>query len=274
MIVSTTRLRLAAAVILTLGTIALIAACSSGDDNDPGVGAIITVVNSPSVGLTPISDIPTETAVPAGPTSTVPPGSTPASTATTAPTNGSDYLSGYIYPIAGGCLPDGDQLMPNAPRTYRNGTHEGVDFYGVDNCVGIGLGTPVMAARDGVVIRADLDYTDPTPAEMQAYLADPTTDSSFDAFRGRQVWVRHDDGGVYVTRYCHLSGVAPGITVGTRVTAGQTIAYVGESGTPESLTNPGSELHLHFEMRIGSSYLGAGQSPAQVRALYQTLFSP
>ena len=41
---------------------------------------------------------------------------------------------GFIYPIRGACLPEGDQLMPNAPREYRGGTHEGVDFYDYDNC--------------------------------------------------------------------------------------------------------------------------------------------
>ena len=50
------------------------------------------------------------------------------------PTAVPNPLTGFSYPIAGGCLPKGDQLMPNAPRTYRQGTHEGVDFYQVDNC--------------------------------------------------------------------------------------------------------------------------------------------
>lgn len=241
MILTLTRLRRAAAAILMLGSIAIFTACSGGESDDPVV--------SPTTGVSIVTV-----------------------TATSSANNGGDPLKGFIYPISGGCLPQGDQLMPNAPRTYRNGTHEGVDFYGVDNCTSIVKGTPVLAAKAGTVIRADLNYTDPTAAEMQAYLTNPNTDASLDEFRGRQVWIRHDDGGVYVTRYCHLSSIAAGITPGTRVTAGQLIAYVGESGTPESLVNPGSELHLHFEMRIGSSYLGAGQTPAQVRALYQTLF--
>ena len=56
--------------------------------------------------------------------------------------------------------------------------------------------------------------------------------------------------------------------------AGQIVGFVGESGTPESITNPGSEYHLHFEVRVGDSYLGKGLAPAEVRRLYQTLFSP
>jgi murein DD-endopeptidase MepM/ murein hydrolase activator NlpD len=280
MILNISALRVVAAAIPALFSVLLIAACGGGGGNDPGVGAIIT----PGGGIT-IETAPSPTAIGTAfatpTTAAATPVSSPASgvasptptrAATTAP--GDPNLRGFIWPIAGGCLPKGDQLMPNAPRTYRQGIHEGVDFYAVDNCVSVTRGTQVLAAKAGTVIRADLNYQDPTAQQMSLYLANPTTEASFDAFRGRQVWIRHDDGSFYVTRYCHLNGIAPGITVGTRVTAGQVIAYVGESGTPESITNPGSELHLHFEMRIGGSYLGAGQPAATVRQLYTTLFSP
>ena len=76
-----------------------------------------------------------------------------------------------------------------------------------------------------------------------------------------------------ITRYCHLSAVAPGITVGTQVAKGQLIAAVGESGTPESVTRPGSEYHLHFEIRTGDGFLGKALPPAQVRALYVAAFA-
>jgi murein DD-endopeptidase MepM/ murein hydrolase activator NlpD len=58
------------------------------------------------------------------------------------------------------------------------------------------------------------------------------------------------------------------------VKAGQVIAYVGESGTPESIVNPGAELHLHWELRIGDSYLGKGLPKDEVRRLYREAFSP
>lgn len=275
MILTTNQVRLSAAAFLALLLPLLIAACGGGGDDDPGVGAVITpgvVITtaepSPSaVPPSPSTAIPSATAVVSSPVAGLP-------SPTRVVPNGDPNLRGFIYPIAGGCLPKGDQLMPNAPRDYRNGIHEGVDFYPSDNCTAIGKGTPVMAAKAGTVIRADLNYLSPTPAQMSLYLANPNTDASLDAFRGRQVWVRHDDGAFYVSRYVHLDGVAPGITVGTRVTAGQLIAFVGETGTPESITNPGTEYHLHFEMRIGGSYLGAGLPAAQMRQLYQTLFSP
>ena len=39
--------------------------------------------------------------------------------------------------------------MPGAPRAYRNGIHEGVDFYNADNCVPVDIGTEVLAAKVG-----------------------------------------------------------------------------------------------------------------------------
>jgi len=189
-----------------------------------------------------------------------------------APTNEpvSSTLSGFIFPIQGGCLPVGDQLMPNAPREYRQGTHEGVDFYNADNCTAIGVATPIVAAKSGVVIRADLGYVDLTLERYQELAANLTSAESLDAFRGRQVWIDHGNG--VVTRYCHLSGIADGVTQGTVISAGDVIAFVGESGTPESINNPGSQYHLHFEVRVGDSYLGAGLPPEEVRALYVELF--
>jgi murein DD-endopeptidase MepM/ murein hydrolase activator NlpD len=127
-----------------------------------------------------------------------------------------------------------------------------------------------MAMKAGRVVRADLDYRDATAAEIRQYLDNPNTEDSLDKFRGRQVWVQHEGG--IITRYAHLSGIAPGIAAGTTVAQGQVVAYVGESGTPESVSNPGSQYHLHFEVRVGEGYLGKGQSPSEVRNLYQQIF--
>lgn len=202
-------------------------------------------------------------------------GSTPSSSLaspgrTRAPSVAGD-LRGFVYPIVGACLPTGDQLMPNAPRPYRNGFHEGVDFYDSDNCTRIGRGTPVVAAKAGTVIRADLDYKDLSSEELRQLEVNPTTDEALDKFRGRQVWIQHDGG--IITRYDHLAGIAAGIAKSVRVKQGQVLAYVGESGTPESVTAPGTEYHLQFEVWVNGSFLGKSISPAEVRRLYQALFS-
>ena len=259
-------LGLKAAILGLIAMFSFLVAC--GGDDSPGDGNVIISTVPPS------EAVPTATLAPAGTVPGSPPASTtgPAPTATTAPNNGGAALSGFAYPIAGGCLPQGDQLMPNAPRDYRKGVHEGVDFYNVDNCTAIGLGTPVLAAKAGRVIRVDRNYVDLNATSLVAVMANPTAPESIDVFRGRQVWVDH--GGGIVTRYCHLSAAADGLQVGSMVNAGDTIAFVGESGTPESVGNPGHEYHLHFELRIGDSYLGAGQPAAQVRALYLALFRP
>jgi murein DD-endopeptidase MepM/ murein hydrolase activator NlpD len=179
-------------------------------------------------------------------------------------------LRGFAYPIAGACLPKGAQLLPNAARDYRKGIHEGIDFYNSDSCTRVTRGTLVLAAKAGTVVRADVGYVRPTVAQNSAALKDPKTDASFDQFRGRQVWIDH--GGGIVTRYCHLDGIVKGIVTGLTVTAGQSIAMVGETGTPSSYTNPGNGYHLHFEVRVGDSYLGKGLPIAKVRELYGALF--
>lgn len=205
--------------------------------------------------------------------------STPVAPAATPTPEGPDLtiFRGFLFPIAGGCLPESDALMPNAPRAYRSGVHEGVDFYGYDNCTEIVAGTPVLAPKDGVVVRADLEYTDLTEAELAAAnerIAQGGANDFdiIDLFRGRQVWIDHGKG--IVTRYAHLSGIAEGVTEGARVAAGQPIAFVGDSGTPESLSNPGQELHLHWELRTGETFLGAGLPPAEVREIYARVFEP
>jgi murein DD-endopeptidase MepM/ murein hydrolase activator NlpD len=201
----------------------------------------------------------------------------PTPSPTAAPTPEVTEVRGLLYPIDGACLPSSDDLMPNAPRPYREGIHQGVDFYGIDNCVSIVRGTPVRAVKAGRVIRAMLNYQDLTADELQSLneriaQGDASAPDILDTFRGRQVWVDH--GGGLVTRYAHLEGIAPGIDVGVMVEAGQELGYVGDSGTPESVTAPNTENHLHFEIWVGGHYLGEGLPADEVRALYEKAFSP
>jgi murein DD-endopeptidase MepM/ murein hydrolase activator NlpD len=88
--------------------------------------------------------------------------------------------------------------------------HEGTDYAAAP-------GTPVMAAGDGMVLRA---------GRAGGY--------------GNLIELRHVNG--ITTRYGHLRGFARGIRRGARVVQGQTIGYVGSTGLA---TGP----HLHYEFR-------------------------
>ena len=90
--------------------------------------------------------------------------------------------------------------------------HKGTDYAAA-------MGTPVRAIGDGVVTRA-----------------------GWGSGYGNLLEIRHRNG--YVTRYGHLSRFAGGVHVGSHVTIGQTVAFVGMTGLA---TGP----HLHFEVLIG-----------------------
>jgi len=199
---------------------------------------------------------------------------TPAATPTPTPPA---VVRGFRFPIEGACLPPEDDLMPNAPREYRFGVHEGVDFYPGRACASIERGMPVLAARTGVVVRADVDYKEITQEEMDGLLGRSAQEGStppevLDRLRGRQVWIDHGDG--VVSRYCHLLSVEPGISQGVAVEVGQVVGRVGNSGTPEGVLDPNIENHLHFEIRIGDGFLGQGLPPAETRLLWEGAFSP
>jgi murein DD-endopeptidase MepM/ murein hydrolase activator NlpD len=180
-----------------------------------------------------------------------------------------------LVPMEGACMPRDDDQMPNVPREYRNGIHEGLDFFTGYACRDVARGDPIIAPADGVVIRADHDFRNISPQELAA-LEQKTTEQGYtdegtlDRYRGRQVWIDHGDG--IVTRYAHTNGIPPEIQVGTEVTAGAVIAYVGDTGTPESVNQPDFNIHLHFEVRVDDSFLGEGLPPDEVRALYEALF--
>jgi murein DD-endopeptidase MepM/ murein hydrolase activator NlpD len=105
------------------------------------------------------------------------------------------------------------------PILHYTRMHTGVDWGGVP------IGTPILAAGNGVVIKAEYDST-----------------SGY----GRRVEIQHANG--YVTTYNHMSGFARGIVAGVRVTQGQVIGYLGQSGLA---TGP----HLHYEVIINGNFV-------------------
>lgn len=102
------------------------------------------------------------------------------------------------------------------PILHYSRMHTGVDW-------GAPIGTPILAAGAGVIIKAE-----------------------FTSGYGRHVEIQHANG--YVTTYSHMSGFARGTVAGAHVTQGQVIGYLGQSGLA---TGP----HLHYEVVINGNYV-------------------
>jgi murein DD-endopeptidase MepM/ murein hydrolase activator NlpD len=85
------------------------------------------------------------------------------------------------------------------------------------------IGTPIMAAGNGTVLK-----------------------SEWDSGYGRRIEVQHTNG--YVTAYSHLSRFGRGIAPGARVRQGQVIGYVGSTGLS---TGP----HLHYEIVVNGRFV-------------------
>ena len=93
--------------------------------------------------------------------------------------------------------------------------HSGVDWANK-------VGTPILAAGDGVITWAD-----------------------WDTGYGRHIEIQHAYD--FVTTYSHLSAFAKGVTEGARVRQGQVIGYLGSSGLS---TGP----HLHYEVLVKGEF--------------------
>lgn len=102
------------------------------------------------------------------------------------------------------------------PILHFSRMHTGVDWAAP-------VGTPVVAAGNGVIIMAQ-----------------------WDAGYGRRVEIQHANG--YVTTYNHMSGFGRGVAPGVHVTQGQTIGYLGDTGLS---TGP----HLHYEVIINGNFV-------------------
>lgn len=94
--------------------------------------------------------------------------------------------------------------------------HTGVDWANP-------IGTPIVAAGNGTVIKAE-----------------------WDSGYGRRIEVQHING--YVTTYNHLSRFGRGIGAGAKVRQGQVIGYVGSTGLSTG-------AHLHYEVIINGHFV-------------------
>ncbi len=181
-------------------------------------------------------------------------------------------LSFLQSPIPGAGISSRDTQLPGAPRPYRYGTHEGLDYYSGYCGVPVNFGDPVYAAGPGIIYRIDHDYVEPEFVQRQEWLqesaaAGDTPEEILDKLRGRQVWIVHTAG--VLTRYCHLHTVAAALQVGDMVEGGDFIGTVGNSGTSNGARGTRDDAHLHFEIWVDNYYLGEGLSPPEVRLLWE-----
>ncbi len=184
-----------------------------------------------------------------------------------------ELYSFLASPIKGAQVSSVNGQLPNAPRRYRNGVHEGLDYYDTRR------GTPVLAAAEGVVIRADHDYVEVTLEEYDEVIRismeeEITPEELLDKLRGRQIWIEHQYG--IITRYAHLDSISADITVGVVLEKGQHIGTVGDSGTKSGVVgktlSASGAPHLHFEVWRGGRFLGQGLTPDEVRHIYTEIF--
>ena len=172
-------------------------------------------------------------------------------------------------------LPHPD-LLPNAPRTYRFGIHQGVDF----QC--FSLGRSAVAALDGRVVLAVGNYQDPDPGDRNELLdiaidLEATPPFTLLALYGNYVVIDHGIVpyiGHVVTVYAHLHEVDPNIRVGQEIRAGQPVGEIGNRGTHAAANGDYyDDPHLHWELHVNNLYLGAGLSPEETQEVYSTLFA-
>lgn len=118
-------------------------------------------------------------------------------------------------PIAEGIMRSGFGYRRHPILGYAK-LHTGVDWANP-------IGTPIMAAGNGVVIRAEM---------TSGY--------------GNRVELQHVNG--YVTTYNHMSRFGRGIREGVKVRQGQIVGYLGSTGLS---TGP----HLHYEVIINGHFV-------------------
>ncbi len=187
-------------------------------------------------------------------------------------------LKGLCMPIRRGFLPSENYFYPGAPRKYRGGRHAGIDIYKFHakssyDPLPVTRETPVLAAREGVIIRADHNYRDMSPDEWKKqsrfYRSNPRTFVKR-SFGGIQVWIDHLDG--IVTTYNHLSRIQPGVKVGSSVKRCEVIGYAGNSGLLSAAKGNGDNVHLHFEIWVNGYYLGSGMSIDEIKKYFIWIF--
>lgn len=180
-------------------------------------------------------------------------------------------------PIKGAQIDTIPTHLPGAKRPYRNGVHEGMDWYGFSTGVPMNEQTKVFAMSDGVVVRADHQYNSYSSKEERnrdlgiAARVGFTPDYILDRLRGRQVWIQYENG--LQARFAHLDKIPEDLKVGDGVTADTLIGYVGNTGTSGDVKGDRSELHLHLDLLYRGELFWKGLSEKEIEKVLKTVFT-
>ena len=184
-----------------------------------------------------------------------------------------------LYPCKNSTIPKKVNLLPNAPRTYRNGVHRGIDFY-------VDWGSPVYAVESGEIIRADHNFIE-ISSEFRKSLLNKTKRTGYtppDIFEhillGQSIFIDHGfdilPGYRAVSIYAHLSHINSFIKPGAKVNKGQEIGLSGNSGTEPATRGTREGAHLHWELLLqnknGETYFGQGLPYEELYPLLNKVF--
>ncbi|MGF7534910.1 M23 family metallopeptidase [Bacillus mexicanus] len=164
-----------------------------------------------------------------------------------------NVLNNPSIPIEHAKITKQEGQLPGASREYRNGKHEGFDWYAGAIGIEITRKTLVHPIFDGRIVRIDKDFTELKPTYRQKLLNQAskeknTSQETLDKLRGRQVWIQSDNG--ILVHYAHLSSVNEDLNVGDKVTETDWIAHVGNSGTSNGALGTDDDLHLHSDILV------------------------
>lgn len=274
-----------AVVIVGVVALATMALVGGGDGEAPDVAAVGgTAATRSAVAAAPDEGTaaPEPTSSSATPSSTTAPPTGPATIVVPREVDAAEW-PGVVEALAPVQLPSDCPLpldeaisLPNSPRDYRGGVHQGIDFICLER------GRDAVAALPGRVVMANDAFVDPAPADRDEILGvaqalGRTPPWTLAMLYGRFVVLDHGvvpGVGHVVTVYAHLEAIDDAIAPGAAVEAGKRLGEIGNRGTDPAATGADDprSLHLHWEILVDDVYLGAGADPSTTRQLYADLF--
>lgn len=109
-----------------------------------------------------------------------------------------------------------------------------------------GFGNRIHPITGDMLLHAGVDFRAPTGTPIRAAGSGLVTDMRYGEGYGWFVRIQHDRG--FETVYAHMSAFAEGLTPGKSVMRGDTIGYVGSTGSSTG-------AHLHYEILRNGAYV-------------------